>query len=78
MCAFMSRSSLVQCSGSAPLPLVPFSVLLLLLQVLAWYSLLFSILTKDEGRVSHGSLHSVWSLNLMMCWESWLWLSFHS
>lgn len=70
MCRFMSRSSQVQLSDPPLLSLVPFSVLFLL-QVLDCYSL-FSILTKDEGRMSRGALQSVWSLILMMSWESWL------
>lgn len=70
MFRFVSRSSQVQVSDPTLLPLVLFSVLFLL-QVLDCYSL-FSILTKDEGRMSPGALHSVWSLILMMSWESWL------
>lgn len=60
MCTFMSRSSQVQLSDPTLLPLVPFSVFFLL-QVLDCYSF-FSILTKDEGRLSRGVLDSVCGL----------------
>lgn len=59
MCTFMSRSSQVQLSDPTLLPLVPFSVFFL--QVLDCYSF-FSILTKDEGRMSRGALDSVCGL----------------